>query len=98
MVKKVDSRGYYEQITMQQALSGESSATLLVWGKNGYITVSMEFDQAYWDYMYGLLKTFFEDYVVPEILTGRIRSEREAKRSTSSSTVLSVCDSESDYL
>ena len=74
-VKKGESRGYYEQITLQQALSGENDAQLLIWGKKGYITVSMRFDQEYWEYIYALLKTFFEDYIVPEILTGRIKSE-----------------------
>ena len=33
-VKKGKSRGYYEQITLQQALSGENDAQLLIWGKN----------------------------------------------------------------
>ena len=95
-VKKGESRGYYEQITLQQALSGENDAQLLIWGKKGYITVSMRFDQEYWEYIYALLKTFFEDYIVPEILTGRIKSEKEAKHTCTTTTILPICDSETD--
>ena len=93
-VKKGDSRGYYEQITLQQVLSGEKEAVLLVWGEKGYITVSMKFDQTYWEYIYPLLKTFFEDYIVPEILTGRIKSERSRKCLTA--PVQAVCETQSD--
>ena len=48
----------------------------------------MDFDVKYWkNVLYPCLKSFFRDYIVPEILTGKIRSEinRGMGQSTSKS-------------
>ena len=83
-VKKGESRGYHEQITLQQAISGEKKAVLLVWSKKSYLAVSMDFDIKYWEEtMYPSVKSFFKDHIVPEILTSRIFSGLEPTKSLS---------------
>lgn len=74
-VKKAQSRGYYEQITLQQALCKEKKAELVIWSKVGYVVVPVEFDNDYWENtILPSLKTFFLDFIVPEILTERVKN------------------------
>ena len=46
-VKKGQSRGYFEQITLQLALSKVTRPEMLVWSKVGYIVIPVQFDEVY---------------------------------------------------
>lgn len=104
MFKKRTSRGYYEQITLQQTVSGETKAEMLIWSKIGYVTLSVEFDTQYWEEtMYPSLKLFFTRYIVPEILTNRIQNELastpgadKVRSESADSTTITESDTESD--
>lgn len=94
-LKKGHSRGYYEQMLLQQVVSGEHIAELLQWSKMGYVTVLVPYDSRYWDEtVKPSLTSFFDDYIISEILTERIKTSIGGTCSVFADTESSDCDSE----
>ena len=73
VLKINNQRGYFQQIMQQMAITGIHTAKLLLWSKKGFLSISVNFDQKYWEQnMLPSLITFFCDFIVPEILTQKV--------------------------
>jgi hypothetical protein len=90
-VKKGHSRGYYEQILLQQALSGVYNAELLIWTKHGSVVIPVDFDELYWNSkILPRLKEFFLNYVAVEILTSRLKNGQTSYSDTGAGMKIDV--------
>ena len=68
-------RGYFEQITMQMALTCAKNADFVLWTKMNFATVNVQFNEKFHENeLVPSLIYFFRKFVAAEILTQRIKN------------------------
>jgi len=70
---KTETRWYY-QIQGEMTLSKVKNADLIIYTNKGIEFVRVPYDEAMWADIRAKLDSFYLDYMVPEILTGRVRN------------------------
>lgn len=90
---KQNHRGYYEQVQGAMAICGLHECDFIVWTKVNFIVLTVEFDHKMWSSLLNSLASFFQDHIVPEILTGRLTSGSAV---SSNATACDVSDSDDE--
>jgi len=67
--------GYYEQIQGCMAIVGVKHCHFVVWTEVGELIIPVDFDSTFWnEQLLPSIINFFHAYIVPEILTERVRN------------------------
>jgi hypothetical protein len=65
--------GYFEQVQGTLAVTGLEHCDFVIWTTRGMLIIPVKFDQIFWETAKRNLQLFFENYVIAEILTERVR-------------------------
>ena len=72
-LKRGHTRGYFEQVTGQLAITGLELCDFVVFSKQGILSFPIKFDKYYWEMaMLPKLVRVFEKYIAPELLLRKI--------------------------
>ena len=75
---KPGSDGYFAQVQMALAITGLSECVFIVWSKEELLETIVEFDSDYWSKdLEPQLDMFFHRFIVPELITGRLKKATE---------------------
>ena len=86
-LKKGHTRGYFEQVTGQMAVTGIQMCDFVMYSKKGIISLPVTFDKYYWEMvMLPKLARAFKAYIVPELVKIRIENELHAQQVDKNST------------
>ena len=67
-----ETRGYFDQVQTQMAVCEIDCCDFVVWSKKGHIIAPVQQSVSWLDKSLPLLVSFFEEFVVPEIQTGKL--------------------------
>ncbi|XP_078586122.1 uncharacterized protein LOC144868000 [Branchiostoma floridae x Branchiostoma japonicum] len=87
---------YYAQCQGQMALTGCKSCMFYAYSRHGSVRVNIEFDNEYWEGICAALDFFFEEYVAPELLTGKLKKEMDAVVESDTNQASSSSSSQTD--
>ncbi|XP_069122147.1 uncharacterized protein [Argopecten irradians] len=78
------SRGYFEQIIVQEAVTSINNAVMVIWSKKGYTAIDVPFARDYWQTtILPSAVQFFKEQIIPAILIPtRISGEKYTVPST----------------
>ncbi len=71
--KLLEKRGYYDQIQCAMACCELKLCDFVIWTPLDMVVIRVPFDATYWQDLSRSPQQFFEQYIVAEILTGRVR-------------------------
>ena len=73
---KQGSDGYYAQVQMGMAITGLDECVFIVWSPKELLETVVSFDCNFWkNELEPKLDSFFHQFIVPELITGRLKSE-----------------------
>ena len=79
-LKRGQTRGYFEQVTGQLAITGIKLCDFVIYTKKGIVVLPIEFDKYYWEMaMLPKLVRMFAKHIIPELLTRQIQRKQTEK-------------------
>lgn len=66
---------YYDQVQCAMGICGVEVCDFLVWTPKEFLILPIKFDSAHFEQLRKSAQSFFEDHIVPEILTSRLRNQ-----------------------